>query len=798
MWNRLRQAALLTALMAGVVVLSTALSADARPLPEVDAVNAGGRHTCALTAQGEIQCWGENGSGQLGDGSAVDRPTPFFVQNADGERLTGMQAVVAGASHTCGLAADGGVLCWGNNSSGQLGDGTTTMAPVPVVVEVDGVPLVGAAQLAAGRYHTCALIAAAVHCWGANFFGQLGDGGTASTAVPVTVTAGDGEALSGVQEITAGALHTCAVLADDDVACWGANFFGQLGDGGTDGAPSAVSVGDDAGDAFDSVRTVAAGGHHTCALMTNGRVRCWGANGSGQLGSGEADASSVPVPVGAEGGGELSAIVGLSAGDRHTCAVSRSGSVRCWGANSAGQVGDGATSDHDRAVAVVGLGGHGQLDDVDEVAAGSEHTCALLDDGRLNCWGANGDGQLADREVATASSPVVAPYELSGVKDVVVGGAHTCILSTTNLASCWGANGDGQVGDGTIVDRPLPTAVAEVGGDGQLSDVKQLVAGRDHTCALTTSGRVRCWGSNFFGQLGDGTTTDVATPVIVPTAAGTGELAGIKQLSAGAFHTCAVLTNGRLYCWGANFSNQLGSVTSGNASLPQVVVGPDGTGELSEVAEVHAGGFHTCVLANDESVSCWGANAFGQVGDGSDDDAAAPTPVQLATGGALDNAVELSVGEFHACALRRGGSIACWGGNFFGQLGDKTITDRPGAVTVKGLSGGAALTGVGDVVAGGSHSCAVTAADEAVCWGGNSRGQLGDGTTVGRTAPVPVVGLDGADDLTDVGALGLGGTHSCAVHSDSRLTCWGLNESGQVGDGSLLDRSEPVRVADNR
>ncbi|MEM9889276.1 MAG: RCC1 repeat-containing protein [Actinomycetota bacterium] len=798
MLNRIRRVLLAAVLLGAAAAFMAMQAVDARPLPEVGSVSAGGRHTCALTAAGEIQCWGENGSGQLGDGTTVDRPTPLFVQNSDGERLTGMQAVVAGSSHSCGLASDGGVLCWGNNSSGQLGDGTTTLAPVPVVVEVDGAPLVGVTQIVAGRFHTCALTAGAVDCWGANFFGQLGDGGTTNTAVPVSSLDRDGTALAGVDELSAGALHTCAVLAGDEVACWGANFFGQLGDGGTVGASVAVGVVDESGDTFDAVRHVAAGAHHTCASMTNGRVRCWGSNTVGQLGDGGDEASPFPVAVGVASGTELSAIVGLSAGDRHTCAVSSGGAVRCWGANGAGQVGDGATSDHDRAVAVVAVGGDGQLDDVDEVATGSEHTCVVLDTGRVNCWGANGDGQLAAWEIATSATPIVAPYELDGVKDVAVGGAHTCVLSTVNRVACWGANGDGQLGDGSAVDRSLQVAVAGVGGADELTDIKQLVVGRDHSCALTTAGRVRCWGSNFFGQLGDGTTTDAPAPVGVLTPTGTGELSGIKQLSAGAYHTCAALTNGRLHCWGADFADQLGASGSGNRSLPTAVVGADGTSELLGVAEVEAGGFHTCVLGNGGSVSCWGSNIFGQIGDGTDDDATTPTPVLSANGDTLDDAVELSVGEFHACVLRQGGVVACWGGNFFGQLGDTTITDRSGAVTVKGVGGAASLTGAVDVLAGGSHTCAVTSTDRLVCWGGNSGGQLGDGTIVGRTAPVAVGGVDGAADLTEVADVGLGQSHTCALHSDSRLTCWGLNEAGQVGDGSVVDRLLPVRVATNR
>ncbi|MEL7157412.1 MAG: RCC1 repeat-containing protein, partial [Actinomycetota bacterium] len=483
------------ALGAATSMFLLVVAAGAEPLPGVEGVGVGGDHSCTVTVNSTVRCWGNNANGQLGDDSLIDRPSAVAARTASGDGIIGVKSVVSGRSHTCAVFVDGRLQCWGGNGSGQLGDGSTT-ARTTVVPVLDGVdPIVDDDVAAAGAFHTCALLAAGqVRCWGGNFFGQLGDGSTNNSSEPRVVVEADGSPLTGVKGLAAGAFHTCALMDGGGVRCWGANFYGQRGDGTTTGSSLPIPVVTATGSALSNAKDLGAGANHTCAVLTSGRVNCWGDNSTGQLGNGESDGSTTPVLVELVGGAQLSAVGQVSAGGRHSCAVITSGALRCWGSNRYGQLGDGTVLDTNQAVEVLAADGSDQLDDVDHVSAGADHTCVLLDDERVTCWGKNDDGQIADRIVAQAATPVVVPYELAEVKSVSLGQAHTCVQMISNRSSCWGDNGDGQLGDQTNIDRTLPVAVRQVGGDGDLVNLKQLVVGRSHSCALTTTGRARCWG----------------------------------------------------------------------------------------------------------------------------------------------------------------------------------------------------------------------------------------------------------------------------------------------------------------
>ncbi|MDW8403002.1 lipase/acyltransferase domain-containing protein [Chloroflexus sp.] len=492
---------------------------------------------------------------------------------------------------------------------------------------------------------------------------------------------------------------------------------------------------------------IAAGGEHTCGLTNTGLVYCWGLNWFGQLGDGTGTDRLTPVAVSG-----LSGAVTITAGEYHTCAVLGDGTVRCWGDNGAGQLGDGTTIDRLRPVAVSGLSG------AVAIAAGNAHTCAALNDGAVRCWGYNGDGQLGDGTTIDRLRPV-AVSGLSGVIYIAAGWSHTCAVLSNRTARCWGANEAGQLGDGTTTGRLAPVVVSGLSGAVAIS------AGSLHTCARLNDGTTRCWGSNWRSQLGDGTDEDHLTPVVV-----TG-LNGAVALSAGGKHTCALLGDGTAYCWGYNRYGQLGDGTTVRSSIIVAVIG------LSDAVAITAGNDHTCALLGDGTARCWGRNSFGQLGNSASDRRLTPVAVS-----GLSDVINLATGGRHTCARLGNGTVRCWGNNNYGQLGDGTSEDRFTPVVVSGLSG--AVT----PAAGDDHTCTLLQNGTARCWGNNWFGQLGDGTSEDRFTPVVVSGLSGAV------ALAASGGHTCALLQNGTARCWGWNQYGQLGDGTTTDRLTPVAV----
>lgn len=343
-------------------------------------ISAGVDHSCALLGDGTARCWGRNSSGQLGDGTSTDSAVPVVVAG-----LSDAVAIDAGDAHTCAVLEDGSIRCWGDNGSGRLGNGTTTNSTAPVIVS----GISNAAGVSAGSTHTCAVLRdGAARCWGlGGFDGQLGNGTTNSSSVPVAVSG-----ISSAVAISAGRLHSCALLADTSARCWGSNFVGRLGDGTlTQYSRTPVTV-----SGLTNAITISAGSNHSCAALGDGTARCWGLNISNALGSANGTSSSVPVPV--QG---LTGAVAITPGGNNTCAVLGDGGVRCWGANNYGQLGNGTITDSGAPVAVSGLSG------AVAITAGTNYSCALHADGAASCWGRNDIfGQLGDGTRLNSNIPV--------------------------------------------------------------------------------------------------------------------------------------------------------------------------------------------------------------------------------------------------------------------------------------------------------------------------------------------------------------------------------------------------------
>jgi len=700
----------------------------------------GAYHSCLRTALDAVVCVGDNRVGQLGDGSTTQRVSPVAVQGLS----SGVAAVTAGHGHTCALGNDGGVKCWGLNDSGQLGNGSNTDSPVPVAVTGLGS---GVVAIDAGGRHTCAVLGdGSVKCWGSNVDGQLGDETEVDKSVPTSVVE-----LTGIVRVSAGDRHTCAATGNQ-VYCWGAGENGRLGYGEDTPQSGPISV----GGFGEGVGELGAGAAHTCAT-TSGTVKCWGAGNVGQMGNGESADSFTPTTV-----PSLPGATRLSVGGYHSCATLDDGTLKCWGANEDAQLGAGSRFFTLVPQTVVGLASPPA-----SVALGSQSSCALLVSEQVVCWGRNFFGQLGNG-VATAR---LVPVPVSGLTagttaSIALGDLHSCARDGGGTARCWGYGGFGQLGRGLYDDALVPSSPAQGATFGALA------AGSLHTCGLTGTGGVRCWGDGFYGQLGGGSNASNAFGEDV-----VGLSSGVSTVVTGRAHSCALLTTGSVKCWGNNELGQLGTDV-GNTNTPVDV------SNLTGVSLLAAGYDHTCAALADGGMKCWGLNDLGQIGDGTQTLALTPTLVETQSPFTY---TAVSAGGKHTCAVSTEAGLQCWGFNAYGQLGDGSALARLSPVGVPGYGpGGTAVAALG---LGSGHTCALTAAGGVKCWGYNFDGQLGDGTVLSRLSPVDVSGL-----ASGVASIGVGASHGCAVLNTGAVRCWGRNEFGQVGDGTLTDVFAPAQT----
>jgi alpha-tubulin suppressor-like RCC1 family protein len=374
--------------------------------------------------------------------------------------------------HACAVTTEGGVKCWGQNDEGQLGDGSTSQSAVPI--DVQGLSS-GVVQVATGGNHSCALMAArTVKCWGFNSYGQLGSG-TFGTATPIDVPG-----LTDVVAIAAGDAHSCALTLAGGVKCWGRNVEGQLGRGTFGTLSDRFPAPDDVATLTSDVRAIAAGNTRTCAIMqSSGAAKCWGDNSAGGVGDNSQTNRNTPTDV----TGLSSSVVSIAAGDGHTCAVMADGGINCWGRNFFGQL--GATSPTSLVPIEAAPAGSGFV----TVSAGSEHNCALTSSGGAKCWGNNENGRLGNGNT-TGGSPKVDVAGLgSGVTTIVAGALSTYAVTTGTGAFAWGLNGQSQLGNGTNTESTTPVDVSGLtGGKAEATLVTSLLPGGNRSITATSIG----------------------------------------------------------------------------------------------------------------------------------------------------------------------------------------------------------------------------------------------------------------------------------------------------------------------
>ncbi len=692
---------------------------DPPPVPgEWANVTSGLLHACAIQTDGSLWCWGENQYGRLGLGTGreLEVTKPSRVGDAT------WTAVGGGNEHTCGIRADQTLWCWGNNENGQLGDTTRLVREEPVPIGPEHWKVLGV-----GDFTTCAIRADdSLWCWGLNAVGQVGDGTTTDRTEPTLV-----DATRTWTSVSVSRTHSCALTDDLQIWCWGAGPFPA-----SSGPAQLTPVRLEPGVEWTAVQTMIG---TTCGI-TVGEVRCWGSNAAGQLGDGTTTDRDGAAPIASD----RTDFVRLQARTRTACAFTADDAMVCWGENRRGQLGS------DTATPIQSVP-YEQDGTWKRYAPGLMHACAIDGNAHLACTGGNGRGQRGDGTGGSVLSPVAIPGRWTSVAASEV---HTCAISgDTQRSSCWGANDSGELGDGSVITRQVPTQVSLV------ATASKLALGRRHTCEVTGAGKLFCWGDNGDSQLASSPRALELVPVpITASATNVSAVAAFDQ-------TCAADAAGTGYCWGMNATGQLGRGTVSPASpLVQPVMYAGANAPL--FSTLSAGSGFTCGTTTGFAY-CWGANRRGQLG-------VLDTVARLkATPLANLNAVSLDAGASHACAIDNNDALYCWGDNASGQLGvgpnDDMRTDptRVGAAQWSSVS------------AGESHTCAIQRNDGSLwCWGTNARGALGIGSRTPVDGPVQV-------GTAKWRAVSAGADYTCGIQTvDESLWCWGVSDWGQLGTGT--------------
>jgi len=722
-------------------------------------------YSLVLKSDGSVWSWGENSDGQLGEGSLNDRNSPVRVHGLDN-----IQKISTGIRHNLALDSLGGIWAWGNNSSGQLGDSTTGRRTTPVMtIDEFGNPFSNIKDIAAGNHHSLALTSSGfVLSWGSNSDGQLGDGTLNTRYMPTQING-----MNNIESIQANSRSSFAINSSGALYSWGDNHDGQLGSGTILDSMTPESLSDLVLSGpvitildLSAVSESRMGEGHGVVVVADSTVRSWGGNNYGQLGNGKNSEQLSSVKVAG-----LDNVIASSAGGYHTLALKADGTVWAWGNNLHGQLGIGNTSDQALPVKVIGLSS------IVSVRAGQYHSLALRKDGTVWAWGNNDKGQVAYKVYADLMAPVMVA-NLYGVTQIDTELNHSLALKSDGTVWSWGYNRDGQLGEGSTVSRNSPVRVSG------LTNIKQVDAGENHSLALDDNGEIWSWGSNSSGQLGVDTISYSRTPVSVLDGSDN-PITGVIFVSAGGSHSLALSSNGSVLSWGRNSYGQLGDGTQNEHSTPTEIP------ELTNIDTVQAVGDSSFVINTAGELFSWGYNAQGQLGNGTVSDTFSPELLtDMTLQGPVITTLDLTaikdsrIGESHGIFVTDIGTAWSWGYNFDGQLGEQTYTERLNPVRVTGINNIIAAS------AGGLHTLVLKLDGTVWSWGNNTYGQLGDNSELRKVIPVQVIGL------TDIVAIRAGRYYSLALKKDGTVWAWGRNEHGQLGLGDNNQRNVAEQIPD--
>ncbi|MFY7728675.1 MAG: RCC1-like domain-containing protein, partial [Flavobacterium sp.] len=604
-------------------------------------IACGNSYTIVLMTDGTIYGTGSNSSGQLGDGTTSSKSILTLMINSTGKTPS---QIACGSSHTIVLMTDGTIYGTGSNGSGQLGDGTTTSKNILTLMTMPTGKT--PSQIACGDNHTIVLMTdGTIYGTGSNGSGQLGDGTTTSKNILTLMTMPTGKTPS---QIACGSSHTIVLMTDGTIYGAGFNTSGQLGDGTTTSKRILTEMINTTG---KTPSRIACGSSHTIVLMTDGTIYGTGLNGSGQLGDGtNTNKSNLTLMTNSTGKTPLR----IACGSSYTIVLMTDGTIYGTGSNSSGQLGDGTTTNKN----ILTLMNNSTGKTPSQIACGSSHTIVLMTDGTIYGTGNNGSGQLG--VLSMLNNLPTLPTGKTPSR-IACGGSHTIVLMTDGTIYGTGSNGSGQLGDETTTSKSILTLMINTTG----KTPSQIACGDNHTIVLMTDGTIYGTGNNNSGQLGDGTTTNKNTLTLMYNFTGKTP----SQIACGSSHTIVLMTDGTIYGTGNNFAGQLGNGT--NTSLYILTLMTNSTGKTP--SRIACGNSFTIVLMTDGTIYGTGNNDDGQLGDGTTARRTILTFMFNSTG---KTPSQIACGSSHTIVLMTDGTIYGTGNNGLGQLGDGTTARR--------------------------------------------------------------------------------------------------------------------------
>ena len=749
---------------AGIIITTIFLLVGISANQALAQIATGTNHTLAIQSGGTVWAWGYNYYGQLGDGTTTERTAAVEVQTTTGS-LANITDISAGANHSLAVDSSGNLWAWGYNANGQLGNGTTTNSSKAVQVQTASGNLTGIIAAAAGDNFSVALRNdGTVWTVGLNSNGQLGNGNTTqqTKAVQVLNTAGTA-ALSNIVAIAAGGTHTMALDSSGNVWTWGNNSNGQLGLGTTTQETTAQQV-----TSISGIGQIAAGASHSLAMPVQGAaVYAWGYNANGQLGNNTNTQENSPITMIGVSNAKT-----LAAGASHSVILENDGTVWTVGHNYLGELGIGTTVDQHEAVQVPNVSG------ILAIAARADRTLMYTNVGTIlgvgdDFYSGLGDGNIGYQLSPTTVSAFTGVTSVSSADD----GYHSLVVKSDGTIWAAGYNNDGQLGNNNLVNSNTFAQVTT--SSGYLTGITAAAAGAYHSLALASNNTVWGWGYEAYGQVGNGVATSyVLQPAQVVNSSGT--LTGITFVSAGEYHSLALRNDGTVWAWGYNAFGQLGNNTTTNSNKAVEVLNSSGT-PLSNIVAIAAGENHSLAVDSSGNLWAWGYNAEGQLGDGTTTNHLEAEQINLSG----TTVTQVAGGGFYSLAITSTGTVLAWGANSYGELGDGTTTNRLTPVAVQNL------TSVASISAGQYHSLATETNGTVWTWGYNNCGELGNGTFDLNNHSSPAQ-ISGTTATSGANAGSAGGYHTLLINSSGVLTTWANGMYGQLGDSQFGYAASPV------